>query len=164
MSDEHISFFVSLSYTKNVKRKTTCRSHKGIFYKKLFTTECNVPYTKIPLYRLNVVCWLFYFLFQQMTQHDINFVAEFLRDNFNHFTLVRIMWSFVNGSDDFMCLIHVKGICKSKTFLCNFCVNGDMFIILWFTEICYLQYKQYVNCENIWNPFPFLQSVEKEIF
>ena len=24
-----------------------------------------------------------------MTQHDINFVAEFLRDNFNHFTLVR---------------------------------------------------------------------------
>lgn len=113
---------------------------------------------------MNVVCWLFCFLFQQMTQHDINFVAEFLRDNFNHFTLVRIMWSFVNGSDDFMCLIHVKGICKSKTFLCNFCVNGDMFIILWFTEICYLQYKQYVNCENIWNPFPFLHSVEKEIF
>lgn len=32
------------------------------------------------------------------------------------------------------------------------------------SEICYLQYKQYVNCENIWNPFPFLHSVEKEIF
>lgn len=81
---------------------------------------------------MNVVCWLFCFLFQQMTQHDINFVAEFLRDNFNHFTLVRIMWSFVNGSDDFMCLIHVKRICKSKTFL--WCVKGDMYIILWFTE------------------------------
>lgn len=67
-----------------------------------------------------------------MTQHDINFVAEFLRDNFNHFTLVRMMWSFVNGSDDFMCLIHVKRICKSKTFHC--CVKGDMYIILWFTE------------------------------
>lgn len=122
MSDEHISFFVSLSYTKNVKRKTTCRSHKGIFYKKLFTTECNVPYTKIPLYRLNVVCWLFYFLFQQMTQHDINFVAEFLRDNFNHFTLVRMMLNSVNVSVDFMfkscqtCLSikNIALVCKRK--------------------------------------------------
>lgn len=116
---------------------------------------------------MNVVCWLFCFLFQQMTQHDINFVAEFLRDNFNHFTLVRIMWSFVNGSDDFMCLIHVKRICKSKTFL--WCVKGDCILSfdllkMLCSEICYLQYKQYVNCENIWNPFPFLHSVEKEIF
>lgn len=59
-------------------------------------------------------------------------MAEFLRDNFNHFTLVRMMWSFVYVSDDFMCLIHVKRICKSKTFHC--CVKGDMYIILWFTE------------------------------
>lgn len=79
---------------------------------------------------MNVVCWLFCFLFQQMTQHDINFVAEFLRDNFNHFTLVRIMWSFVNwwlyvfnSCQTYLQIKNISLVCKRR-----------LYIILWFTE------------------------------
>jgi hypothetical protein len=42
--------------------------------------------------RYNFIIQINYSL-QQMTQHDVNFVAEFLRDNFNHFTLVGMILS-----------------------------------------------------------------------
>lgn len=35
----------------------------------------------------------YYFL--QMTQHDINFVAQFLTDNFDHFSVVCLFYHFL---------------------------------------------------------------------